>query len=347
VIHNRDPQVEPDSTPTLNPSARLLWRAAGQIQVELGARRVVVDGVDQATVRRLTMPSPDGRHDLPDVPDSAVEALHAAGFLIRPRRPLRATQVPRLSADLAALRVRYGDQADDVLAGRRDATVTVMGTSRVAPVVAPLLGAAGVGHVAISGGGDVRLHQAAPGGLRPGDEGHRFAGAVAAAVSRAAPECDASPQPLHMGSDLVVLAVDGPVDTDLRDALHAFGLAHLVVAAGTDHGLVGPLALPGVASCLRCADLQRLDRDFAWSALAVQLALPPRHGPPSDVSLVSLVASVAALQALAFLDGTDPATIEGTLEIQLPDWRLRRRTWAPHPDCSCGAHAAQNAGWAE
>ena len=78
MIHNRDPQVEPDSTPTLNPSARLLWRAAGQIQVELGARRVVVDGVDQATVRRLTMPSPDGRHDLPDVPDSAVEALHAA-----------------------------------------------------------------------------------------------------------------------------------------------------------------------------------------------------------------------------------------------------------------------------
>jgi hypothetical protein len=344
VIHNPDPQAEPDSTPALNPSARLLWRAAGQIQVELGARRVVVDGIDRATVRRLTMPSDTSTRD---VPDTAVDALYAAGFLVRPRRRLRATQVPRLAADFAALCVRYGEQADDVLAGRRAATVTVMGASRVAPIVAALLGAAGIGHVAVSGAGDVRLHHAAPGGVSPGDEGLRFAGAAAAAVSRAAPECDASPQPLPMRSDLIVLAGDGPVDTEVRDALHAFGAAHLVAQAGTDHGLVGPLALPGVASCLRCADLQRLDRDVAWSALAVQLALPPKHGTPSDVSLASLVGSVAALQALDFLDGNDPATIEGTLEIRLPDWRLRRRTWAPHPDCDCGAHAAQNVGWAE
>ncbi len=133
----------------------------------------------------------------------------------------------------------------------------------------------------------------------------------------------------------------------MRDALHAGGAAHLVAQAGADHGVVGPLALPGVASCLRCADLHRLDRDVAWSALAVQLAIPPKHGPPSDVGLASLVASVAALQALAFLDGTDPTTIEGTLEVQLPDWRIRRRTWPPHPDCDCGAHAAQSSGWAE
>lgn len=344
MIHSPDPQVEPESTVTINPSARLLWRAAGQIQVELGTRRVVVDGIDQATVRRLITPGPDDRGGLPE---SAAEALHAAGVLVRPPRRLRAIQIPRLAADLAALRVRYGEQADDVLAARRTATVTVVGTSRVAPVLAALLGAAGVGRVAVSGIGDVRLHQTAPGGVPPSDEGERFAAATAAAISRAAPDCDVTPRPLHLHGDLVVLAVDGPIDTQLRDTLHGLGAAHLVAQAGADHGLVGPLALPGVASCLRCADLQRLDRDVAWSALAVQLAIPPKHGTPSDVSLVSLVASVAALQILAFLDGADAATIEGTLEIQLPDWRLRRRTWPPHPDCDCGAHAAQNAGWAE
>src|SRR5262249_32004714 len=77
------------------------------------------------------------------------------------------------------------------------------------------------------------------------------------------------------------------------------------------------------------------------------LAIAPKYGTPSDVSLATLVAGLAAVQALAFLDGSDPATIEGTLEIQLPDWRLRRRSWPPHPECDCGAHAAQSAGWAQ
>jgi hypothetical protein len=48
------------------------------------------------------------------------------------------------------------------------------------------------------------------------------------------------------------------------------------------------------------------------------------------------------VQALAFLAGDDPPTIEGTLEVRLPDWRIRRRSWAPHPDCDCGALSAQN-----
>jgi bacteriocin biosynthesis cyclodehydratase domain-containing protein len=344
VIHSHDPQSEPESTRVLNPSARLLWRGAGQIQVELGARRVIVDGVDQATVRRLTMPS------APEplaMPASALTALDAAGVLVRPRQRLQATKVPRLAADLAALRVRYGEQADDTLAARRAATVAVMGAGRLAPVVAALLGAAGIGQVAVAGNGDVRMHQAAPGGVQPDDEGRRFAQAAGDAVSRAAPDCDVTPRPLHLRPDLVVLAVDGPVDPELRDALHGFGVAHLVAQAGADLGVVGPLTLPGVASCLRCADLQRLDRDTAWAALAVQLAIAPKYGPPSDVVLNSLVASVAALQALGFLDGADPPTIEGTLEIHLPDWQVRRRTWPPHPDCDCGAHAAQSVAWAE
>jgi bacteriocin biosynthesis cyclodehydratase domain-containing protein len=342
VIHKPDPQVEPPA-PVLNPSARLLWRAAGQIQLELGTRRVIVDGVDQAAVRRLI--ARGGQEAA--IPAPALEALATAGFVARPPGHDSATKVPRLAADLAALRVQHGDRAEDVLVGRRDAAVTVVGTSRVAALVATLLAAAGVGHVGVSASGDVRLHQAAPGGVRPSDEGQRFTAATAAALARAAPECDTSPCPLHMRPDLVVLATDAPVEPGLRETLHALGTAHLVVQAGADNGTVGPLALPGVASCLRCADLQRLDRDHAWSALAVQLAIAPKYGTPSDVSLASLVAGVAALQALAFLDGSDPATIEGTLEIQLPDWRLRRRSWPPHPDCDCGAHAAQSAGWAQ
>jgi hypothetical protein len=30
-------------------------------------------------------------------------------------------------------------------------------------------------------------------------------------------------------------------------------------------------------------------------------------------------------------------TADGTLELVLPDWQWRRRTWLPHPACRCGA----------
>jgi bacteriocin biosynthesis cyclodehydratase domain-containing protein len=138
------------------------------------------------------------------------------------------------------------------------------------------------------------------------------------------------------------VAGDGPVDDDLRIGLHARGTAHLAARVGADYGDIGPLVEPGRTSCLRCADLHRSDRDSAWGALAVQLSVPGRHPAPSDVALNAFVASVVALQALAFLDGASAATRFGTLELHLPGWKLRRRSWPPHPACDCGAHGASS-----
>jgi hypothetical protein len=206
----------------------------------------------------------------------------------------------------------------------------------VAAHIAALLAAAGIGRVHVVDAGDVRLHQAVPGGVGPGDEGRRFVAAASAAVQRAAPGTETTALPMGEKPDLVVLAVDEPIDLDRRDALHARNCAHLAVRLGTDHGAVGPLVIPGLTSCLRCADLHRRDRDPAWTALAVQLTVARRHGAASDVGLATVVAGVAALQALAYLDGDEPAAVEGTLELHLPDWRVRRRSWPVHPDCDCG-----------
>lgn len=335
-VHSLDPQAGPHDALMLNPAARVLWRARDQVQLELGRRRVILDGADPELVRHLTG-QPGGRRPT----SGTLDALASGGFLLRPAPADPAAQVPRLSADLAALRARHGADADAILVRRRGASVLVLGATRIAGVVAPLLAGGGVGHVAAAGDGDVRLHHAAPGGVLPDDEGRRFSASVAAAVRRAAPECDAGPSPSGVCPDLIVVALDEPVPTELRESLHVRGAPHLTVQTGADYGVVGPLTLPGVVSCLRCADLHRLDRDEAWTALAVQLAVPRRHGPPSDVSLTSLVGSLAALQALAFLDGEDAATIEGTLEFTLPDWRVRRRSWPAHPDCDCGALTAQ------
>ena len=60
-----------------------------------------------------------------------------------------------------------------------------------------------------------------------------------------------------------------------------------------------------------------------------------------DTVLAAMAATLASGQALAYIDrpGTVPATANGTLEVVLPDWQWRRRTWPPHTACTCGAAA--------
>lgn len=329
----------------LNPAARLLWRSATTVQLELGDRAVVVDGPAARTIGRLAArrrsdavasTSGTGRAA------PALRALSEAGFLWP--RPAGedddrvAPPTPRLAAELAALSSRHGQQAAELLNARRHVAVGVHGSGRVGPHVAAVLAAAGIGRIYVLDLSAAHLNQSVPGGLSPADEGRNVSSAAAEAIKRAAPETDIRPLPPQERPDLVVLACDEPVDPDRRAALHAHGIAHLLVRIGPDHGVVGPLVIPGLTSCLRCADLHRLDRDPAWTALAVQLTIAHRGGG-SDVALATLIAGVAAQQALSYLDGEQPVTIDGTLEQHLPDWRVRRRSWPLHPDCDCNSTA--------
>lgn len=333
----------------LNPAVRVLWRAADVVQLELGSRAVLIEGVDAAIVRRLVAadatPAMTQVDPTEDSTRHSLTSLAEAGYLWPRADPgssdvdsdaRRAPPQPRLAAELAALTAQHGAGAAELLNARRHCAVAVHGAGRVAAHVAALLAAAGIGRIHLLDADDVRLHQAMPGGVGPADEGRRFVAAASAAVLRAAPETDTTPLPMGVRPDLVVLAVDEPIDGDRRDALHARESAHLAIRLGADYGVVGPLVIPGFTSCLRCADLHRRDRDPAWTALAVQLMVARRQGAPSDVGLATVVAGVAALQALAYLDGGEPAVIEGTLELHLPDWRIRRRSWPAHPSCDCG-----------
>ncbi len=338
-----------ESTTMLSPAARVLWRAPNTVQLELGTRRVIVDGVGVPVVRRLLGRSVDpaeggtaeggsvhsGPGDTTDLQRTLVEGGFLWPVASSQDDLRRAPPAPRLASELAALSVRHGERAAEVLAVRRHSAVAIHGSGRVGAQLAGLLAAAGVGRVHALERSAVRLHQTAPGGLRPADEGSRYDEAAAAAVLRAAPEVDAAPPPLGDRPDLVVLAIDEPVDPDRRSALHARGCAHLAVSVGPDRGVVGPLVLPGLTSCLGCADLHRRDRDPAWDVLAVQLAHPHRAGAAAQVAVTAVVAGLAAMQALEFLDGGSPAAVEGTLEFAPPDVRVRRRTWPPHPDCDC------------
>jgi bacteriocin biosynthesis cyclodehydratase domain-containing protein len=322
----------------LNPAARLLWRSASTLQIELGDRAVIVDGPAARAIRRIA-----GRRPT-DVPagsaraDPVLRTLSEAGYLWpRPAGEVDdrlAPPAPRLAPELAALAARHGERGAELLNARRHVTAVVHGTGRAGPHIAAILAAAGVGRVHVLDLSAVRLQQSVPGGLSPADEGRNVSSAAAEAIRRIAPETDIRPLAPQDRPDLVVLACDEPIDPDRRAALHARDTAHLLVRLGPDHGVVGPLVIPGLTSCLHCADLHRLDRDPAWTALAVQLAAPHRGGG-SDVTLATMIAGLAAQQALAFLDGDQPATVDGTLEQHLPDWRFRRRSWPVHPDCDC------------
>jgi bacteriocin biosynthesis cyclodehydratase domain-containing protein len=337
--------AEHDAAPTpelaLGPATRMLWRSPGSVHLELGSRAVVVDGLPPEVVRRVASPLPP-REPAPPLDDEVSQALAAlveAGYLWQRPRPSADSRpdvpAPRLAGEFAALAVQHGEQAADVLAARRRASVEVHGRGRVAVQLAAVLAAAGVGRVHAAGDGVVRLNQAAPGGISVTDEGETFAVAAAAAIRRAGPDVNPAPLPIDQRADLTVLAMDGPVSDERLSALHSADAPYLALTLGIDSGIVGPLVLPGLTSCVRCADRHRADRDPAWAALAVQLTVARRHGPASAASVCTVLAGVAAQQVLAFLDGEEPACLDGTIELHLPDWRLRRRSWVPHPDCGC------------
>jgi hypothetical protein len=319
----------------LAPTTRMLWRDVDSVQFESGSRAVVVDGLSTRTARSLTTaqihPDPAALPALRHLANLGLLWARGGG-----RDKRRHPPAPRLAAELAALSARLGEQAATAMQRRARAHVAVQGSGRVGPHLGALLAASGVGHIEFLSTVDAKLHHALPGGVLPTDESQRLAVAARAAVRRAAPGTELGAARSGTSPDLVVLAVDEPVDDDRRDALHTRGVAHLPVLAGPTAGVVGPLVLPGLTSCLRCIDLHRQDRDEAWPRLAVQLMVGRRHGPSSEAPVATIVAGSAAMQVLAYLDGTELACLDSTLELHPPDWRLRRRSWPPHPDCPCG-----------
>lgn len=193
---------------------------------------------------------------------------------------------------------------------------------------------AGVGSVDVVDPGTARPVDAGVGGLLPGDTGRSRGEAARDRLREAAPSARVVPLP---APDLVVLAPARGVDEQQAADLVRRGVPHLLAEVRGTTGVVGPLVLPGRSSCLRCCDLTRTDLDPGWPWIAAQLSQAVPGPLPCDAALAVGVASHAALQVLALLDEVAaPAAVDGTLELALPDYRWRRRSWSPHPACDCG-----------
>ena len=268
----------------------------------------------------------------------------------------------RLAPELATAALARGD-ADGgarTLARRQAARVRVHGASRAGLWIAGMLTAAGIGLVISTGptavgaptaeasragerGAKARTGMARTTGTRMTGPGAAEPGAPAggpgprppARADRGAQRAR-GPRAQPRRPSLVILA--DSYRRELPAVLAQKLVPHLAVSASEAIGVVGPLVLPGRSACLRCLDLTRAERDPAWPLILAQLSAQAGTDPPGcDTVLATTVAALAVAQALAFIDqdGQAPAVTNGTLELVLPGWQWRRRTWQPHPQCGC------------
>jgi hypothetical protein len=302
--------------PALKPGLLPVWRDRDTLQIGIDPRRAValtgmsgagwVVGLLDGSRDRAQVIAAASNRGIPAQLTERVLTLLAAGgalddFPAGTYRALPRQLRTRLAPELAAASLAHGDGDGGarILARRRAAYVTIYGAGRLRSGVADLLTASGVGEV------------------------------VGAEATEPGKTPAARP-------DLAVLL--GTPVPELGASLMRDRIPHLAASAGEAIGVVGPLVLPGKSACLRCLDLARTDRDPAWPLILAQLAGRPADPPACDAALAAAVAAQAAAQALAFIDRPSrigPVT-NGTLELVLPSWQWRRRTWQLHRDCACG-----------
>lgn len=275
----------------------------------------------------------------------AVRALAARGLVEDGDRP----EVPlagRLAGDRAAAALRAvadRDQRADP-AARRGLAVGVHGTGRLAVSVATQLAAAGVGWVRVATTGSVRPEDVGTGYLAD-DIGRRRSAAAREAVARVDPGVRTTTFRADRGPDLVVLADSLVYEPARITALNTAGVPHLTVRMRDGTGIVGPLVVPGLTSCLMCADLQRCDRDKHWPGIAAQLTGQVQHADLAATVATAAFAVTQVLDSIRWLRGATapPATCETSIELDLGAAVVRRRSWLAHPLCSCGvSHRCSN-----
>ena len=316
--------------PALKSGLLPVWRDRDTLQIGIDSRRAValtgmagiawmiglLDGSrDRAQVIRAAVD-----RGLPaEAAERVLALLATAGALDDfPAGTLRVLSPPlraRLAGELATVSLAHGDGDGGArtLARRLAAQIRIPGGGRVGGGLAGLLRASGIGCVAYSDPG-----QAPPGSKQPAQ----------AASAQAPPSGQARP-------DLAVLVGRQPLELRARHMRDQ--RPHLAASADEAIGIVGPLVIPGRTACLRCMDLTRTDRDPAWPLILAQLAGRAPDPLACDAPLAAAVAAQAAAQGLAFIDRAvvADAVTNGTLELVLPGWQWRRRTWMPHQACSC------------
>ena len=325
--------------PALHPALARLRRDPATVQVGLDpGPSVILGGLDPVVADVLVgLDSECAVTDLrrtvsrrgadPAALDSALDALDRAGLLVL--GPPATT--PESVAESLVVGPAAARRARDA---RARAWVEVRGADRVGAAVASLLTAAGTGRVTVVDPCPTRPDEPAPGALGADDVGLPRGPAAEHVAHRAGPGHRGRVSHERRRPDLVVLTPGASLLRASAAALLREGVPHLVVRVGATAGTVGPLVRPGSTSCLRCHDLRQADRDAGWPDLVEQT---DRHtsATPTPVPLAWALAALAAQHVATEVGGGDPATVDATVDVALPDLMGRRRRWRQHPACGC------------
>ncbi len=333
----------------LKPGLTPVWRDRDTLQLGIDSRRAValtgmagiawlVSLLDGSRDRVQVIQAAAHRGIPVETAERVLALLASAGALDDfPAATLRVLPQSRrtsLAAELATVSLARGDGDGGArtLARRLAAQVHMHGSGRVGAGLTSLLTTSGISCIPYPDPADATGDPAttAPGASPP-------PGTPADTPPRTSPP-GAKPveQPGRLRPDLAVLT--GRCLPEFQAGLMRDQIPHLVASASEAIGVVGPLVLPGRTACLRCLDLARTDRDPAWPLILAQLATRRPNPLGCDAPLAAAVAAQAAAQVLAFIDtpAEAHAALNGTLELVLPSWQWRRRTWLPHRDCNCG-----------
>lgn len=334
--------------PALKSGLLPVWRDRNTLQIGIDPRRAIaLSGMRQAAFviglldgsreRDQVVAAATARGVSVQVTERILTLLAAGGALDDfPAGTLR--DIPpalrvRLGPELAttSLAHRDGDGGARALARRRAAVVRVEGDQRIGRAVARILSAAGVGRV--------EFVRPQPESTRRMAEVTRTAGVAQEARPVGERQAERT-QPDQ--ADLVILAGRQPLGRLAQ--LTRESVPHLAVAAGEAIGVVGPMVVPRRTTCLLCMDYVRAGNDSAWPLILAQLGRRRPDPPACDAVLAAAVAAQAAAQALIaiYQNPLASATVNGTLELVLPDWKWRRRTWDPHPACPCSGMSPDN-----
>jgi bacteriocin biosynthesis cyclodehydratase domain-containing protein len=361
--------------PALKSGLLPLWRDRDTVQIGIDPRRAVaLTGIGEAadliglldgSRDREQVLAAAARRGIPVLTTERILTLLAAGGVLDdfPAGMLRDVPAPlraRLAAELATASLAYrdGDGGYRVIARRRAARIRIEGERRVGKAIARILSGSGIGHIRIgqANPGRDETGQARADLIRPRRTGQaradlirpRRTGQASPGQGRTARDqtghdqtCGAEGGPGRAErADLVILV--GRAAARTLDRLVIARIPHLAVSAAEAIGVVGPLVTPGKTACLRCLDYFRAASDPSWPLILAQLADRRADPPACDALLAAAVATQAAAQALIAIDKSpaSSAAANGTLELVLPGWQWRRRTWAADPACPCSGHTA-------
>lgn len=342
----------------LNPGLSLVRLTDDTVQIGSGARSTQLSGCSPAVLAfldRLREGIEDGLE--PDAvracgldPGQARALVSSLeGFLHRhdaqdATGPGHAADV--LAQDLARACAADAEPRDvrrrssEVLTGRRQAGVQVLGLGRTGAVVARGLAAAGIGRLVLWDRQQVRTSDLGTGYL-PADLGR----SRPVALSRRLDDAGLDPAVLPLtapdrpgpGGDLTVMVTHGAVDLEAVALARAADHPLLPVIVRDDDTLVGPWCAPGVPGCPLCWDLSAAGGDPLRSR-RTQALLSARAGQ-EDVPDALAAGALAVRQALQWID--QGAAPEGVmLHLRAGSGLVDTLAVIPHRDCAC-------AGWAD